>query len=113
MISQIMGQIAAVVLLAAVIGVVVCTAISCRPAGADITEIGSPLYGIAVGESIKGLSKNTDESQDGEVCSGCGKVHAPPDTAPSLPSVAGDVGQESTNYEYCVNCKVYHRRKIP
>ena len=99
---KVMSQVATVVLL---VTVVVCTAVSRRPAGSDITEGGSPLYGIAVGESIKGLSKKTDESHDGEVCSGCGKVHGPPDTAPSLPPVARGVGEESKNYEYCVTCK--------
>lgn len=109
---RIMGQLAAVVLLATVSGLVICAAISRRPAGADITEMGSPLYSIAVGESIKGLSKNTDESQDGETCSGCGKVHAAPGT-PALSVVANTDSKQGANYEYCVNCKVYHLRQTP
>lgn len=73
-----------VALVAVGVLVVIGTAVAARrsraPAGADITEGGSPLYKIAVDESIKGLHAKKGEKPEaqGGACPQCGKVHASP-----------------------------------
>jgi hypothetical protein len=106
----------------------------------DIAEGGSPLYSIAVCESIEGLKNlgKPEEPAKGKVCPKCGKVH-PPQAAsrtndvravssPSPPSGGRDNAKtnlptvvsapqaavpetETSEYYYCPNCKIYHRRK--
>jgi len=79
-------------LVGGVILVVIGTAIGARlarpPAGADITEGDSPLYKIAVDESIKGLDSKKDDKKDAAACSGCGKVHASPSPVRVAPPAA-------------------------
>lgn len=76
------------------------------PAGADITLPDSPLYNIAVTESIKGLNGEKEESA-GTPCPDCGKIHAQP-----AANVAQSAGAQSKNYYYCENCKIYHRNPV-
>ena len=77
-----------------------------EPPGSDITLPDSPLYNLAVTESIRGLSGEKEEAAAPEPCPDCGKVHAPvggndPNQGRSAPGI-------STNVFYCDNCKVYH-----
>jgi len=76
------------------------------PPGADITLPDSPLYNIAVTESIKGLNGEKKEAA-GQPCPDCGEVHAQP-----APDVAQSAGGQSQNFEYCENCKTYHRKAV-
>ena len=101
--SQLLGGMAAV----AILGTVVGAGLSRPPAGADITEPGSPLYNIAVTESIKGLSGEKEEPAAAKPCPDCGKVHAP-----AVPDVAKSAGGESSEYFLCDHCNIYHRRPV-
>ena len=97
------NQLIGAVVTTAIIGVVVGAAVTREPAGTDIVLPNSPLYNIAVTESIKGLSGHKDTPAPGTPCPDCGKIHDQP--APNLAPSAGGV---STNYVYCDNCKIYH-----
>lgn len=73
-----------------IVGAAIGARLSRPPAGADITEGGSPLYKIAVEESIRGLLSKKDDKgsvKDG-VCPKCGEVHASPAPAGVGPPVA-------------------------
>jgi hypothetical protein len=116
----------------AIIGTALVARFSGLPAGADITEGGSPLYRIAVEESVKGLrSKQADKDPArNRPCPKCGKVHAPPAPADNVPcpkcgkihpaphgvpasgAAAHSAAGGSRDYVYCPRCKVYHRRRL-
>ena len=100
------GQLVAAMAVVAVIATAVGAGWLREPAGADITLPDSPLYNLAVTESIKGLSSDKEEPAPAEPCPDCGKIHAPAGAANanqgrSAPGV-------STNLVYCENCKIYH-----
>ena len=105
-------ELLACVVAVVIIGTAVDAHLSRPPPGVDITEAGSPLYGIAVAESVKGLANKKDDGADaqGQVCPSCGKVHAAPGATPTVAGVANSAGGENSNYYYCDNCKQYHRQ---
>ena len=100
------------------IGMAIGARLARPPAGADITEGGSPLYRIAVDESIKGLhSKEDDEgSTKDDICLQCGKVHASP--APGIvapPAAAGAKAGELAPEQgaVCPECGEVHASPSP
>ena len=82
-----------------------------RP-GDDVAEGGSPLYRIAVTESVTGLvqDRRPDAAQKAAPCPKCGKVHGSA-AAHASPVSRGD--EPESSYVYCPKCKVYHRRTAP
>ena len=80
--------------------------------GDDVAEGGSPLYQIAVAESIKVLQGKKEHiaAADGAVCPNCGKVHG---QGSSHPPPAGRGDEPESSYYYCTKCKAYHRRTTP
>lgn len=99
------GQMFGGIATAAVVAAAVCAGLMRAPAGSDITLPNSPLYNIAVTESVKGLEDKKEDTPKEEVCPDCGKIHAP---AQGTQKVAQSAGGTSTKYSYCDNCKVYH-----
>ena len=100
--SQLFGIAACVAIMGGLVG----AGLTRPPPGTDITEPNSPLYGIAVTESVRGLHGEKEESKQGEPCSDCGQVHAP--VVVPQGNVAGSAGAASTNFFYCENCRAYH-----
>jgi len=100
--TQLFGTAASVAVIAGLVG----AGLTRPPAGMDITEPNSPLYGIAVTESVKGLNGEKKEPKQGEPCPDCGQIHAP--VVVPQGNVAGTAGAASTNFFYCENCKAYH-----
>ncbi len=99
-------QLLAVIGGAAVIAIAVGASLRNPPPGSDITLPNSPLYNIAVTESVNGLKDNKKENE-AKPCPDCGKIHEA--RAPDVAQSAGGVSQQ---FEYCVNCKVYHRKQV-
>ena len=110
-----MGGVAATFLIGAAVG----AGLSRQPAGVDIAAGGSPLYGIAVAESVKGLGNKKDHSApaQGAVCPNCGEVHAPAAASPvSLAGAAdGADGAHPAPAEggVCPQCGNIHSAAVP
>ena len=101
--QQLIGAVAVTAVIAALAGM----AFTREPAGADIVLPGSPLYNIAVTESIQGLAgQKEDPNAEATPCPDCGKVHAKQEVKSG--NLAGAAAGVSTNYVYCENCQAYH-----
>jgi hypothetical protein len=99
-------QLTGFIVAATVVAVVAVRALTSEPAGSDIVLPDSPLYNIAVTESIKGLNGQKDDpAAQIKPCPKCGKFHAKPG---AQSNIAGSAGGVSTRYQYCPNCGVYH-----
>jgi len=101
-----------------IIGMAVGARLARPPAGSDITEGGSPLYKIAVDESIKGLrSKEVDDgSTKDDICPQCGTVHATPAPGSVAPPAAAGIkaGESAPEQDSaCPECGEVHASPAP
>lgn len=98
-------QIVAAVLL--VLGILAAgRAVTRAPPGADITLPDSPLYMVAVTESVKSLEGQKPDATPAQPCPDCGKIHARPESSGA--SLASSAALATTNYSYCAHCRIYH-----
>lgn len=76
------------------------------PGGSDITLPDSPLYVVAVTESVRSLEGQKPDATPPQPCPDCGKIHARPDSSGA--NLAASAPLPTSNYVYCANCRIYH-----